>query len=109
MTSSITIDNTTNNSNNSNNKNENEDDIHYIYLIKPREFVRINEDIYKIGKSRQKNLKRITNYPNGTILLYQSRCINCDTMEKKLINIFKRNFIHRSDIGFEYFEGDCEK
>jgi len=43
--------------------------IGYIYLLQEREFIKTKENIYKLGKSKQENLKRIQNYPNGTILI----------------------------------------
>ena len=81
----------------------------YIYLLQEREFIKTLENIYKIGKSKQENLKRIQNYPNGTELIIQSECDNCDIVEKELIKIFKEKFIQRTDIGTEYFEGDKYK
>jgi len=79
----------------------------YIYLIKEREFVRLKEDVYKIGRSSQLNCKRINKYPKGSKLI----CIlefeeNINFIELKLINIFKQRFKFRKDYGNEYFEGD---
>ena len=81
----------------------------YIYLLCEREFIKTNEPIYKIGRSLQENLKRIQSYPNGTKLLFQSMCEDCIDSEKELIKLFKLNFIHRNDIGNEYFEGNSYK
>lgn len=81
----------------------------YIYLLQEREFIKTLENIYKIGKSKQENLKRIQNYPNGTELIIQSECDDCDIVEKELIKIFKEKFIQRTDIGTEYFKGDKYK
>jgi hypothetical protein len=36
-------------------------------------------------------------------------CENCIDSEKELIKLFKLNFIHRNDIGNEYFEGNSYK
>ena len=80
--------------------------IGYIYLLQEREFIKTKENIYKLGKTKQENLKRIQNYPNGTKLNIQLECENCDINEKNLIIIFKQKFIQRIDIGTEYFEGD---
>jgi len=79
------------------NLNDEENKINNIYLIKED---KINDDrnIYKLGKS-----KKIL---NGNDLLYQHNCYNCDLVEKRIINIFKNEFIHRLDIGFQYFEGN---
>ena len=78
----------------------------YIYLVKEREFIKTNENIYKIGRSKQENTKRFLQYPKGSELIIQSRCIDCIKTEKILINLFKTKFIHRRDIGNEYFEGN---
>lgn len=81
-------------------------DIQYIYLLQEREFIKTNEKIYKIGKTKQKNNDRFKQYPKGSILLFQLICPDCDTLEKELITIFKNKYKHRKDIGNEYFEGD---
>ena len=77
----------------------------YIYLLQEREFIKTNEQIYKIGKTKQINNKRLNQYPKGSILLFQIICDNCDYLEKYLINIFKKKYKHCIDIGNEYFEG----
>ena len=56
--------------------------IGYIYLLQEREFIKTKENIYKLGKSKQENLKRIQNYPNGTKLNIQLECENCDINNK---------------------------
>lgn len=78
----------------------------YIYLLQEREFIKTNECIYKLGKSKQENLKRIQNYPNGTKLLIQMMCNNCDDLEKKLLKIFKSKYELQTSIGKEYFKGN---
>jgi hypothetical protein len=64
----------------------------YIYLLQEREFIKTKENIYKLGKTEQENLKRIQNYPNGTKLIIQLECENCDINEKKLIIIIVKQF-----------------
>jgi len=49
-------------------KNKHEE---YIYLIREREFIKTNEPIYKIGKTKQPCLNRLYNYPKGTALIFQ--------------------------------------
>ena len=66
--------------------------IGYIYLLQEREFIKTKENIYKLGKTEQENLKRIQNYPNGTKLIIQLECENCDINEKKLIIIIIKQF-----------------
>ena len=78
----------------------------FIYLIKEREFIKTKEPIYKIGKTKQENLQRIKSYPNGSILLLYIITNDCDKKEKEIIQKFKEHFIHKKDIGNEYFMGD---
>ena len=78
----------------------------YIYLLIEREFLKTNEKIYKIGKTRQLNFKRFKQYPKGSMLLYQTWCDNCDTKERELLTHFRSKYKHRKDVGAEYFEGD---
>ena len=80
----------------------------YIYLVQPREFIKTKENIYKIGKTKQENLKRICSYDNGTTLICQFKCDGCDKLERELIKLFKEKYELRKDIGNEYFEGNCD-
>ena len=77
----------------------------YIYLLQEREHIRLNEEIYKIGRTKQEDLKRFKQYPKGSKLLLYQVCDDCDNLEKELIKEFKNKYIHRKDIGNEYFEG----
>jgi len=83
-----------------------EDNNEFIYLIKEREFIKNNEEIYKIGKTKQMALKRIKDYPKNSILLLYIITNDCDKKEKQIIQKFKEHFIHKKDIGNEYFLGD---
>jgi len=78
----------------------------YIYLIQEREFIKTNEPIYKIGKSKQDAMKRMNQYPKGSICLLHINCDDCDKTEKILIKLFKNKYKHKSNIGNEYFEGN---
>ena len=81
----------------------------YIYLLQEREFISLNKEIFKLGKTKQENLKRLKQYSKGSKLIIQLECENCDIIEKNLIIIFKESFTQRTDIGIEYFEGDKDK
>jgi hypothetical protein len=76
-----------------------------IYLLQTREFV--NSSIYKIGKITKPLLKRFNQYPNGSRLILQMECIDCDYCEKKLLEMFRTKYINKLEYGREYFEGDC--
>ena len=76
-----------------------------IYLLKLREFISTNENVYKIGRSR-KIMNRLNQYPRGSEILFVSRCSNIVRAEREILRLFKNQFIQRRDIGAEYFEGD---
>jgi hypothetical protein len=78
----------------------------YVYLLREREFIKSNEEIYKIGKTTKPNHTRFNQYPKGSVLMFQIMCNDCSITEKNIISIFKTKFNHQKDIGSEYFEGD---
>ena len=78
----------------------------YIYLLQEREFVKTKENIYKIGMTKKENHKRFNQYPKGSILLFQMICYDCKCMERIIMELFKKKYSQRKDIGNEYFEGN---
>jgi hypothetical protein len=78
----------------------------YIYLLIEREFIKTNENIYKIGKTKQEFGKRFNQYPKGSNLFLHLYVKNIDIFEKNMIDLFGLEFKRRLDIGYEYFEGD---
>lgn len=81
---------------------------HYIYLIRPKENVKNNQNVYKIGKTKLKeltaNFSRMSGYGKGTELIKISKCIDCDKLERSILEEFNSNF-KRYDFGSEYFIG----
>jgi len=77
--------------------------MNYIYIIQIRELLDTN--IYKIGKTKQENLKRFNQYPKGSKLISQYDCFDCDIVEKNIIHMFKSKYVQRTEYGVEYFEG----
>jgi hypothetical protein len=78
----------------------------YIYLIRTREFIQLNQPVYKIGRTRQPNFNRLKQYPKGSEVIDWLSCFNCVITENILIKEFKLHFKHRPDLGNEYFEGN---
>ena len=68
----------------------------YIYLLHVREFHQSQQPVYKLGKTRQTNLKRFFQYPNGSILALLRQCLDCDQDEHRLFEIFKEHFNNSS-------------
>lgn len=76
------------------------------YIIREREFIKTNEDIYKIGKTEQMQNRRFNQYPKGSEILLVI-CVNdCHVFENKIKKIFNEKFIKRPDIGIEYYQGN---
>lgn len=78
----------------------------YIYLIQTREFINSDQNIYKIGKTKQEHCKRLNSYPIGSEPLYFRKCIDCDNCEKMLLIMFTKKYERKLRYGNEYFEGD---
>jgi hypothetical protein len=81
----------------------------YIYLLQTREFVNSKDPIYKIGKTTKLNFTRFKQYPQGSVLLFQSSCYDCNKLENEIIQLFKSKYKIKRTIGRESFEGDCHE
>jgi hypothetical protein len=77
----------------------------HIYLIQERESQRCNDNVYKIGKTKQQPLKRMNSYPLGSKILIIIIVDDADSAEKALLTIFRKKF-KRAEYGNEYFIGD---
>jgi hypothetical protein len=77
----------------------------FIYILKEREFVKSDEEIYKIGKTRSLT-NRIGDYPKGSKIKLIYPCEDMNTIEKELLLLFDDKFIRMTDVGREYFRGD---
>lgn len=78
----------------------------YIYLIQERESIRCKDNIYKIGKTKQKPMKRMSAYPTGSKLWITVIVNNSTEAEKDLLKIFREKFKQIENIGAEYFYGN---
>lgn len=98
-------------SNNSSSKEDMNDARGYIYLIRKREHVRMNENVYKHGKTKIITptlvLPRLKAYDKGSELLYvrQVDVHKVDMIEANITECFRSLFTKHSD-GYEYFIGD---
>jgi hypothetical protein len=86
--------------------NKNHMKMEYIYLIQEREFIKTQENVYKVGMTKQPNLARFKSYPIGSTLLLHIVCNNCRDTEAKILTLFRKTYKSRTDIGSEYFEGN---
>jgi hypothetical protein len=88
---------------------ENDKEYHFIYMIRPKENVIHNENVYKIGKTKSKtpdiNISRLTSYGKGTELVFISQCNDCNVLEREVLEEFGKTF-DKHIFGNEYFIGD---
>jgi hypothetical protein len=87
----------------------NNEEYNFIYMIRPKENVIHEENVYKIGKTKSKNpdinISRLTSYGKGTELVFITQCDNCDTLERDIIDEFTKKF-NKHIFGNEYFIGN---
>ena len=74
-----------------------------IYLLKT-DMILENLPIYKIGRSRQPDVKRVRSYPKTYQLVSMNTCENCVYIESELLKLFHKKYkiAYRN----EYFVGD---
>ncbi len=77
----------------------------YIYLIQVREFNKLNENTYKVGRTEDFN-RQFSEYPKDSILLYSCIVNNALKLENLILPQFKISFIYKPCYGHEYFQGD---
>ena len=83
--------------------------LNYIYLLQTRESSERNDHIFKLGRTTKTQFERFNQYPKGSILYLQIKCIDCVSVETHLLKVFKDTFekCDRCNIyGSEYFKGD---
>lgn len=78
----------------------------YVYLIREREFVRNNEQTYKLGKTTQLPNSRLAGYPKGSEVILFIDVSNCHDTEKRLMEQFDGLYKQKKEYGREYYEGD---
>jgi T5orf172 domain len=84
----------------------------FIYIIREREFIRLEENVFKIGRTGRPVGERLCEYPKGSMPYYFEKVNNCQNVEQLLLNKLisvPHQFKHRKDIGYEYFEGNIDQ
>ena len=95
--------------NNSNDTNTINDIINYVYLLQDRASIDSCSDVFKIGRTNQDNLKRLSGYQKGSRFLLLIECNDCKICEQQILTLFKINYIQDKSYGNEYFKGDYKK
>ena len=80
-----------------------------IYLLREREFILLDKQIYKVGRTSQMIGKRLIGYPKDSELIMCLKVKDNKISERKILDNFKLKFNQRLDIGVEYFEGNLHE
>ena len=80
----------------------------FLYILRTRESVRLDEPVYKIGKTYDME-RRFSSYPKGSELLKSIKVCERHVAEKVLLREFSSKFTNREEFGNEYFEGDLQE
>lgn len=78
-----------------------------LYLLRKYEFVVTKQEIYKFGRSNN-ILKRIEDYPNGSIVYLLISCKDSTLHEKKILEIFRKKYENKLYHGSETFLGSLD-
>ena len=78
----------------------------YVYHIREREHIRMEEEVYKLGKTTQEPNSRLAGYPKDSEVVLYMDVLDCHKTEKTLMTEFDERFTSRRDVGREYYEGD---
>ena len=77
-----------------------------IYLLQTRESLHKYDDVFKVGRTSQDELKRFNNYPKGSKLHLHISCFDGVNVESKIIKAFSEKYSCAEIYGKEYFHGN---
>ena len=80
-----------------------------IYLLQTRESLFKNENVFKIGRTSQDELKRFNSYPRGSKLHLHVSCFDGVKVEKQIITLFMEKYTNAHIYGSEYFHGNLSQ
>jgi hypothetical protein len=78
----------------------------YIYLIQPREFVRLNEPTFKVGRTSRGPYARSKEYTKDSVVWLMHKVSNSTPIETDILTKFKNKYQQMLNYGNEYFKGD---
>ena len=81
----------------------------FIYLIREREHISLQQPVYKIGRTEQLLSRRMAGYPKDSELIVSCQSADSHKDESLLKELLHKNFKCRRDIGYEYFEGNVSR
>lgn len=83
---------------------------HYVYLVREREFVGLNEDTFKAGVMTETDpTDHFDRYTKGTEIICFMNIKKYNRCMERVQDAFSEHFIRRDDYGEGYFTGDRDK
>jgi hypothetical protein len=84
--------------------------IQFIYLVHEREFIRLNENTYKVGKMQGIDVQEYTSkIPKGSQMMLLIPVHNNKALEKEIIALFNEKYQQMDEYGRKYFSGDAQE
>lgn len=80
----------------------------YVYALTPREHVRLDEPVLKIGRTGRDPGRRLVEYPSDSRLFRIKYVADAVVVERRLIKEFTARF-QKTSYGTEYFLGNIEE
>ncbi|MBD1217864.1 MAG: GIY-YIG nuclease family protein [Aphanizomenon flos-aquae Clear-A1] len=80
----------------------------YIYILKLREHIIADEDVYKAGRTKDFT-KRLKGYPKLSMMLCAILVDDMVSAETELLRALTKQFKQRIELGNEYFEGPYQE
>lgn len=77
-----------------------------IYLLQTRESLYKNDNVFKVGRTSQDELKRFNNYPKGSKLHLHISCFDGVNVENEIMKVFSDKYSNAEIYGKEYFYGN---
>lgn len=81
----------------------------YVYILHEREFIRLKENTYKIGRTATGPFARFKGYPKGSKLLFLHNVKDAKPIENQIKKAFKYKYEQMKEYGSEYFRGDLSE
>lgn len=80
----------------------------YVFLVQEREFLRLNEQTYRVGKSTSPINRLLSHYPSGSRWILFCNVSDCHKVFDCICNVFDHLFEKRLEYGEHYYSGRLE-
>ena len=78
----------------------------YIFIVHVREFFRLNENTYTVGRTSGTVKTRLRKYPRGSKLLFSIKVNDANKIKVIIKNTFDNKFKKKPVYGNDYYNGN---